>query len=117
MINTFTVNGKNYVARQVDFNLVCDLDRYGASLTQMHTGNGAFGLARAYLAVCGNMTVAQAGKEIEQDYMNGGELGTVINVLTKEMEDSGFFKKMLEEIAQKITEETKKANPTTEESK
>lgn len=102
MLKTFTVNGTEYKARKVDYNLVCDLDRYGANLMQLATGSGTFGLARAYLAVCGGMTLAQAGNEIEQHYLNGGEMSVIIDVLAGEMEESDFFQRMLEEMAEKI---------------
>ena len=51
-------------------------------------------LIRTYLAFCGNITKEQAGKEIESHLINGGEFNDVVEAMSEEMQNSGFFRSM-----------------------
>ena len=89
MSRFFTVNGKRYVAREIAFNTVCDLEDMGVSLQEMP--KKTMSTARAYLAICANISKEDAGKEIEDHIKSGGKLEDIFNVFTEEINESGFF--------------------------
>ena len=91
-MKTFTVNGKNYNSKPFDFNLVCDLEDMGIPMQEM--GRKRMSVTRAYLALCGGMSIEAAGKEIEQHIVVGGTLEGLNNALSDEMEKSDFFRSL-----------------------
>ena len=92
MNKTFTFNNKLYHAKEFDFNFLCDLEDQGLSLEEIE--KKPFSLLRTYLAFCGNLTKEQAGKEIEAHIEKGGKLNDITDVLSSQMEDSGFFRSL-----------------------
>ena len=50
MSRFFTINGRRYVAKPFDYNMVCDLEDNGVSLTDI--SKKPMSLARVYLAIC-----------------------------------------------------------------
>lgn len=89
-MKTFSLNNKIYKARPFDFNLVCDLEEQGISMEQI--GDKPMSLIRTYVAFCGDFDKERAGKEIEAHVIDGGSLDEVSQVLSKEIEESGFFR-------------------------
>ena len=71
-------------------------------------GKKPMGVMRAYLAVSGNMDLNEAGEEIEQHVVNGGDLNDLQTVFAKELESSGFFKSLLEVANKEETTKRKK---------
>ena len=120
MVKLFTVNGKSYRAKEFDFNLLCDLEEQGLRLEDID--KKPMSLIRTYLAFCANITKEQAGKEIENHLINGGEFNDVIETMSEAMNESGFFRSMrktdeTEEDAETSTQSHKrgrKASATTE---
>lgn len=119
MVKLFTVNGKSYRAKEFDFNLLCDLEEQGLSLEDID--KKPMSLIRTYLAFCGNITKEEAGKEIENHLINGGAFDDVVEAMSKEMQDSGFFRSMGaktetedEETSTENRKRTRKASATTE---
>ena len=49
-------------------------------------------LIRTYLAFCGNITKEEAGKEIEKHLISGGKFTDVVEAMSEQMQDSGFFR-------------------------
>lgn len=94
MIKTFKVNGKLYTAKPFDFNMVCDFEEMGIAMKSLSTK--PMSAVRVYLAICGNVGVAEAGKEMENHIINGGSLDDVIKAMTEEMNDSDFFRHLAE---------------------
>lgn len=92
MIKMFSVNGKSYKAKEFDFNLLCDLEEQGLSLEDID--RKPMSLIRTYLAFCGNITKEQAGKEIEWHLENGGKFNDVVEAMSQQMQDSGFFRSL-----------------------
>lgn len=88
-MNTFTVNGKEYVARTFDFNLICDLEDMGIAMADI--AKKPMSTVRAYFALCTRKGKEYAGKEMEQHIINGGGFEDVIDAMNKEMEKSDFF--------------------------
>ena len=87
---TFTVNNKLYKAKEFDFNFLCDLEDQGLSLEDIE--RKPMSLIRTYVAFCGNLSKEQAGKEVEAHVMDGNDFSTIVEIMSKEMEDSGFFR-------------------------
>ena len=90
MNKTFTFNNKLYIAKEFSFNFLCDLEEQGLSLEDIE--KKPFSLIRTYLAFCGNLTKEQAGFEIENHVAQGGDITDIIDVLSSQMENSGFFR-------------------------
>lgn len=88
-MRTFVVNGKEYVAREFDFNLICDLEDMGVSMAEIATK--PMSTVRAYFALCTRNGKAYAGKELENHMINGGNFDDLVSVMNEEMEKSDFF--------------------------
>lgn len=99
---TFTINGRRYNSKPVDFNMVCDFEDAGLSFAQIEKKTTAF--IRQYVAFCGNFSVEQAGKEIEQHIINGGNLGDIASVMMEEVTKSDFFQALNKNKETEITE-------------
>ena len=107
MIKMFTVNNKSYKAKEFDFNLLCDLEEQGLSLEDID--KKPMSLIRTYLAFCGNITKEQAGKEIEWHLENGGKFNDVVEAMSEQMQESGFFRSLANKSEE--TEETSTPSP------
>ena len=86
----YTINGKKYAAKPFDFNTVCELEANGVPLTQMK--DKPMSMVRAYLALCLNGNVEEAGKEIQSHILAGGNFNDIYTVMGEEMNDSDFFR-------------------------
>lgn len=93
-MKTFTVNGKEYKAKEFDFNLMCDLEDMGISIADVEKKPTV--ALRAYFALCTGKGKDFAGKEIGEHIVNGGSLEDVANVMTEAMENSDFFRSLNE---------------------
>lgn len=103
----FRLNGKEYVAKAFDFNTVCDLEDFGFSMSDIE--GKPMSMVRAYLALCIGKSLHEAGKEMEMHIVNGGNFDDIMNVITKEMNESGFFRNLnqrAEEETAEVSEET-----------
>lgn len=89
-MNTFTINGKRYNAPKFDFNTVCDIEESGISLAQAK--NKPTALLRVYFALALDGDKERAGKELEQHLINGGSFEELTDAMTKEMNESDFFR-------------------------
>lgn len=92
MNKKFKINEKEYNAKTFDFNLVCDFEDMGVSMQEI--GKKRMSVTRAYLALCGGMSNEEAGKEIEQHIIAGGNLENISQALSEEMEKSDFFRSL-----------------------
>lgn len=93
-MNTFKVNGIEYKAKPFDFNLVCDLEDMGITMSNM--AGRSTSLIRAYFGLCSGLGKEDAGKEIEQQFIKYGDLNEISEALNKEMETSDFFRSLTE---------------------
>lgn len=112
MTKVFNVNGKTYKAKEFDFNLLCDLEEQGLSLEDID--KKPMSLIRTYLAFCGNIPKEEAGKEIEAHITSGGKFNDVVEIMSQQMQDSGFFRSLsqtgeAEENSETSTENQKKS--------
>lgn len=100
MSRFFTINGRRYVAKPFDYNMVCDLEDNGVSLTDI--SKKPMSLARVYLAICMGGDKVKAGKEIQEHVIAGGDFNELYTIIGEEMNESGFFQALNKE----QTEET-----------
>lgn len=98
-MNKFVVCGKEYVAKEVDFNLVVDMQELGFDIAELRKAPKAI---RAYFAYCSGMTLEDAGKEISKHFVENGELPNIEEAFSKEIEASDFFRSLVAK-AQKET--------------
>ena len=104
MVKVFNVNGRSYRAKEFDFNLLCDLEEQGLSLEDID--KKPMSLIRTYLSFCGNITKEQAGIEIEAHLTNGGKFEDVVQAMSDQMNNSGFFRSLSQEREETEDEET-----------
>ena len=109
MNNTFTLNGLTVSAREFNFNALCDLDNYGISIQDV--GDKPMAFVRAYIALCMNTSLEEAGQNVNDHIVNGGTLDDIFAAINKELENSGFFHALQDrpEGVQKKTPTSKKA--------
>ena len=91
MDRLLTINGKSYKAAEFDLNLLCDFEDVGISLENIDSK--MFNVIRQYVASSMNVDAKTAGREISEHMKNGGDLDEISDVMSKMMEDSGFFRK------------------------
>ena len=108
MIKMFVVNDKRYTAKEFDFNLLCDLEEQGLSLEDID--KKPMSLIRTYLAFCGNISKEEAGKEIEKHLINGGKFNDVVEAMSQQMQESGFFR-AIGQTSEEEDAETSPENP------
>lgn len=92
-MKTFKVNEKEYKAKAFDFNLMCDLEDMGLSISDM--ASKPMTAMRAYFALCTGKGKEYAGKEMEEHLIKGGTFDDVLNVMSEEMEKSDFFRSLI----------------------
>lgn len=86
---TFTVNGRTYPIRQLEFNEVCEFDKMGIHLDEL--GKMTIASARAYLALYNNGDEDWAGSEIQAHILGGGKLTDITEALVVAINTSDFF--------------------------
>ena len=91
-MKTFEINGKEYVAKKFDFNMVCDLEDMGISLAD--AGEKPMSMVRAYFAICANKNREFAGSEMEAHLANGGSFDGIMSAMSDELEKSDFFRNL-----------------------
>lgn len=88
----FTINEKEYNAKEFDFNLICDLEDMGVQLSEAE--NKPMSMVRAYVSLCIGKSRELAGKEMEQHLIKGGNFEDVTEAMGKMMEESDFFRSL-----------------------
>lgn len=107
-MNMFKVNGTEYNAKPFDFNLVCDLEDMGVSLDDM--GTKKMSAIRGYFALCAGEDKEFAGKEINEHFINGGEIDGIVGAMSKEMEASDFFRALQKTTEKAVATDEEKAD-------
>lgn len=100
-MNIIKVNGKEYKTAGITFNTVCELEDNGITLADMAKKQTSF--IRAYFAICANISVEEAGKELEQHIIGGGNFNEIIETIAKEVEESGFFRALTKKPTENAT--------------
>ena len=89
----FTINGKEYEGAKYNYNASCLFEEMGVTISDL--GRKPQSVLRAYLAISSGMDVDEAGNEIEQHLIAGGDLREMTDTLNNELKESGFFKALL----------------------
>lgn len=105
-MNTFVINEKKYKATPFDFNLICDLEDMGVDIA--NANKKPMSMVRAYFALCVNGDKEYAGKEMEAHLTKGGSFDELINAMTKEMDESDFFRNLSQSEEEKTPKSTSK---------
>ena len=89
-MKTFTLNGNEIVAKEINFNLLADFDDFGVSIEDASAKPLVF--MRAYVACCLGKSIEDAGNEINGHIVNGGDFGNIMEVMNAMLEESDFFR-------------------------
>ena len=92
MTKTFEVNGRIYKAKDFNFNLLCDLEEQGLSLDEVE--KKPMSLVRTYFMFCAGLSKENAGLEIEQHVEKGGDFTAIVEIISQQMQESGFFRSL-----------------------
>lgn len=101
MSDFITVNGRKYVAKELDFNFICDLGIEGVNVTEI--GEKPLVTIRTYVAYCMGVDSKVAGEEINKHIVNGGSLQDFTEIFEKKGEESDFFRAISGQTEQKET--------------
>lgn len=97
MARTIEINGRKYRFPEIDFNAVCDLADKGVDIMNPKTIiKKPIPAARAIVAWIFDTDIETAGAEIQSHILAGGDLAPIFEVMNSEVEESGFFKSLLE---------------------
>ena len=112
--NRFTVNGVTYTAKPFDFDMVCELEDMGVTFERID--KMPMSLIRAYFAICANTDKEKASAIIQSHMLNGGKLDDVTDAMSKEMENSDFFRALAKDEEQETSKGKRKRKESNEES-
>lgn len=112
-MNTFSINGRRYIAKELTFGAVRQFENNGLALTAL--AQKPMSLASAYLAYCAGIGIDAADDEIQEHVLKGGSFDELFGVLEEAMNNSRFFqalnKKAEEEKTQTTTVNEDSAEP------
>lgn len=100
-MKTFTLDGKIYKAKEIDFNMICDLEEQGISLEEIE--KKPMSMMRTYIGFCIGGTKEMAGALIESHIVNGGSMADIAEVMGEAMKESGFFQALNKTTEEKNT--------------
>ena len=101
-MDNFTINGRVYQARELDFNFVCFLGENGIELKDI--GSKIIPSIRCYIAYCMGVDVYVAGEEFQKHIVaNNGDFDEVMNIFSKKAEESDFFQALAKKNGSKTT--------------
>ena len=107
----FKINGKEYTGAKFNYNAYCSLSEMGIPIDRLI--NDPLVGVRGYLAISGDMTVEQAGDELEEHLINDGDLSEISKVFSNELNNSGFFQKLVAKMTAATEVAEKKTNRAT----
>lgn len=96
----FIVNEKEYDVSSIGFNTVTNVESLGASFFEIT--NKPLTVLRAFLAVIGNMSLHQAGMELEEHVVKGNSLFELSQSLLELMEKSDFLQSVAKMTMEKV---------------
>ena len=103
-MKSFTVNNKKYVAKDFTYNTVCDLEDMGVSLSDFKAK--PMSVIRAYLAICSDGDMDNAGNEIQAHIIAGGNFDDMMQIMSEKMDESDFFQALSNRTEDNPTEGT-----------
>lgn len=94
---TVKINNKNYTVPQLGFGHMQQLESEGISIVDLMRKRQIFSMASALIIVCTGAPVESANNLAEQHVLGGGKLDTLYETFIDAVNESAFFKKLLEE--------------------
>ena len=106
----FKINGQEFESKELDMNFFCDVtDKFGISAERFLSDE--MSMIRIYVAMCGDISLSEAGKLLEQHIISGKTLENVGKIMAEEIDNSGFIKAIAakrEQVATQNESEEKK---------
>lgn len=87
------INGKTYKIPEMDFNMICDLEEAGVSILELD--EKPISSLRGFLSVIGEMSLEEAGNEIQEHLMKDGSIDEIVTEVMLALVNSGFFQALL----------------------
>lgn len=91
------INNKNYVVPQLGFKHMTQMEDMGFSLFNMLQKEKVFSMATAFVGVVVDCSREEAEHLLEQHIYGGGDLMPIYETFKNAMNESDFFKKLLEQ--------------------
>lgn len=101
-MENFTVNGKVYNAKDLDFSFLVMMDKADIDIEHI-TGLSAINL---YFAYCANITENQASAEINQQFIKEGNISELTDAYVFKINESDFFRSIMGTNNQETEKET-----------
>lgn len=108
-MDKFTINGKTYFAKELDFEYLVMLDKHDVKVNNV-TGLAAI---NCFLCYCSGMDESIAAKEISQHVIKGGKLTDVVEIYANKLSESDFFRALMEQTEDETTEVEEKPQKAT----
>ena len=89
-MKTFEINGNKYQSKEFTFGTVCDMEDRGISMADIE--KKPFATFRAYFSICSGLDMEDAGAEMNNHVIKGGNFDKLGEALADEMEKSDFFR-------------------------
>lgn len=107
------INNKNYTVPQLGFKHMTQMEDMGFSVMEMLSKRQMFSIATAFTGVVVGCDRVAAENLIEQHVFGGGDIIPIYETFQKAVEQSDFFKKLLDQAEEKntgkkLTKESKK---------
>lgn len=103
MAKKFEINGKEYTAKEFDYNLLCDMEELGFDIDDM--ANKPMSALRGYFALCKGCSIKTAGKELSEHIANGNGVDEFLEIMTGQFTNSDFFRGQQENAEKKDTKD------------
>lgn len=96
-MKTFTINGKEYNAKELTYGDIRKMESFGLNLMTDITSIRAkvFSYTSGYLAICGGFSIEAADNEMNEHIINGGDLGDISEAFVESLSESRFFQAMV----------------------
>ena len=92
-----TINHKKYTVPQLNFGHMTQMEEMGFSVIDMFKKKQAFALSTAFIGVVVGCEREDAEELAQQHVMGGGDIAEVYAAFMKAVDESDFFKKLLNE--------------------
>ena len=91
------INQKKYEVPELTFKHLPQMEKCGLSILDMASGKYLFTTAEVFTAIVVGCDTDYADHLLEQHVLGGGDITPIFEAFMDAMNNSGFFKKLLEE--------------------
>ena len=96
-MSTVKINQKNYPVPELTFKHLPMMEKCGLPIMELVTGNYLFTTAEVFTAIVVGCDTDQADHLLEQHILGGGDIMPLYDAFLTALNESGFFKKLLEQ--------------------